>query len=79
MLETETECRRLTIPQTGSFIEFITTLVGYNVNKKVNILKGLNGDQPFSTTATVDIGGESTLQQSRAQVLTHPQASSRTS
>ncbi|KAL1729905.1 hypothetical protein EV714DRAFT_237139 [Schizophyllum commune] len=42
---------------TGSFIEFITTLVGYNVNKKVNIIKSLSGDTPFSATTTSDIGG----------------------
>ncbi|KAI5824072.1 NAD(P)-binding protein [Schizophyllum commune Tattone D] len=54
---------------TGVFEEFITTLVGYNSNKRVNILKSLGGDQPFSTTATADIGGFV------AHVVTHYPAS----
>ncbi|KAL1750480.1 hypothetical protein FB107DRAFT_279594 [Schizophyllum commune] len=41
----------------GMFIEAITTLVGYDVNKKVNILKSLQGDTPFSATSAPDIGG----------------------
>ena len=40
------------------FIEAITTLVGYDVNKKVNIFKSLRGDTPFSATSAPDIGGE---------------------
>ncbi|KAL1745182.1 hypothetical protein HDZ31DRAFT_36998 [Schizophyllum fasciatum] len=42
---------------TGSFIEFVPLLVGYVVNKKVNILNSLKGDTAFSATATSDIGG----------------------
>ncbi|KAI5884823.1 NAD(P)-binding protein [Schizophyllum commune H4-8] len=41
----------------GMFIEAITTLVGYDVNKKVNIFKPLQGDTPFSATSAPDIGG----------------------
>ncbi|KAL1745175.1 hypothetical protein HDZ31DRAFT_36994 [Schizophyllum fasciatum] len=40
----------------GCFVEFITTLVGYDANKKVNILKSLKGDTPFSATTNPDIG-----------------------
>ncbi|KAL1701559.1 hypothetical protein EV121DRAFT_282563 [Schizophyllum commune] len=41
----------------GMFIEAITTLVGYDANKKVNIFKSLQGDTPFSATSAPDIGG----------------------
>ncbi|KAL1726529.1 hypothetical protein EV714DRAFT_169956, partial [Schizophyllum commune] len=41
----------------GMFIEAITTLVGYDVDKKVNIFKSLQGDTPFSATSAPDIGG----------------------
>ncbi|TRM70020.1 hypothetical protein BD626DRAFT_554261 [Schizophyllum amplum] len=41
----------------GSFQEFIYPLVGYGVNKKVNILRSLKGDTPFSVTTCDDIGG----------------------
>ncbi|KAI5828672.1 NAD(P)-binding protein [Schizophyllum commune Tattone D] len=42
---------------TGAFHDFALPLVGYTVNKKVNILKGLKGDTPMSITHTNDIGG----------------------
>ncbi|KAL1695462.1 hypothetical protein GGG16DRAFT_109130 [Schizophyllum commune] len=41
----------------GIFHDFALHLVGYTVNKKVNILKGLTGNTPFSFTHTNDIGG----------------------
>ncbi|KAL1696455.1 hypothetical protein GGG16DRAFT_121236 [Schizophyllum commune] len=41
---------------TGAFHDFTLPLVGYNVNKKVNILKGLKGDTQMSITHTNDIG-----------------------
>ncbi|KAL1718879.1 hypothetical protein EV715DRAFT_273112 [Schizophyllum commune] len=44
---------------TGAFHDFALPLVGYTVNKKVNILKGLKGDTPMSITHTNDIGGSS--------------------
>ncbi|KAL1662427.1 hypothetical protein GGF50DRAFT_128771 [Schizophyllum commune] len=43
---------------TGAFHDFALPLVGYTVNKKVNILKGLKGDTPMSITHTNDIGGK---------------------
>ncbi|KAI4523474.1 hypothetical protein K525DRAFT_282642 [Schizophyllum commune Loenen D] len=41
----------------GIFHDFALHLVGYTVNKKVNILKGLTGNTPFSFMHTNDIGG----------------------
>ncbi|KAL1757604.1 hypothetical protein FB107DRAFT_289170 [Schizophyllum commune] len=41
---------------TGAFHDFALPLVGYNVNKKVNILNGLKGDTQMSITHTNDIG-----------------------
>ncbi|KAL1679401.1 hypothetical protein EV122DRAFT_277197 [Schizophyllum commune] len=41
----------------GIFHDFALHLIGYTVNKKVNILKGLTGNTPFSFTHTNDIGG----------------------
>ncbi|KAI5894657.1 NAD(P)-binding protein [Schizophyllum commune H4-8] len=40
----------------GCFAEFIAILVGYNANKKVNILNSLTGEKPFSVTTNPDIG-----------------------
>ncbi|KAL1659999.1 hypothetical protein GGF50DRAFT_119353 [Schizophyllum commune] len=37
----------------GMIIEAITTLVGYNVNKKANIFESLQGDTLFSATSAV--------------------------
>ncbi|KAI4518731.1 NAD(P)-binding protein [Schizophyllum commune Loenen D] len=50
----------------GMFIEAITTLVGYDAEKKVNILKPLAGDTPFSATSAPDICGSFI-----AHVITH--------
>ncbi|KAI4528541.1 NAD(P)-binding protein [Schizophyllum commune Loenen D] len=55
---------------TGAFHDFALPLVGYTVNKKVNILKGLKGDTPMSITHTNDIGGKSAHLLSEA--LAHP-------
>ncbi|KAL1673109.1 hypothetical protein EV122DRAFT_255388 [Schizophyllum commune] len=40
----------------GCFTEFIATLVGYNANKKVNILNSVTGEREFSVTTNPDIG-----------------------
>ncbi|TRM60830.1 hypothetical protein BD626DRAFT_571533 [Schizophyllum amplum] len=41
----------------GIFQDYVPLLVGYGASKKVNILRSLKGDTPFSTTSTDDIGG----------------------
>ncbi|KAI4528559.1 hypothetical protein K525DRAFT_250911 [Schizophyllum commune Loenen D] len=42
---------------TGAFETFTLPLVGYTVNKKINLLKGIKGNTLLSVTHSSDIGG----------------------